>query len=69
MNPLKLIDGYKTYSSLAAYAAYLIALQHGLPPIPDLEVLLKSAVGASFAHKVAKLAEAVKAEPPSGPQD
>lgn len=60
MNPLKFLNGYKTYLSIAGYAGYLIALQHGLPPIPELEVALKSAIGASFAHKVAKLAGAVK---------
>ena len=67
MNPLKLLDGYKTYLSIAAYTIYLIAEHHGLAPIPDLEIALKSAIGASFAHKVAKLAPGAEAQAPPAP--
>lgn len=64
---LKSIDGNKTYLSIAAYAMYLIALKHGyIQPIPDLEVILKSAIGAAFAHKVSKLIPD-KTDPPTPP--
>lgn len=51
------INGKKTYISIAAYAAYCIAVQHNLmAAAPSIEVLLKSSIGASLAHKLAKLA-------------
>ncbi len=68
MNIVMLLNGYKTYISIALYVSYRIALQHGLAPIPDLEVLLKSAAAASFVHKVAKLTTAIdEPTPPVGP--
>jgi hypothetical protein len=50
------INGNKTYISIVAYVAYLILVKHNIiQAIPDVELLLKGAIGASFAHKVSKI--------------
>lgn len=50
------LDGNKTYLSIALYVGYLIAVKHGaIAPNPDIEVFLKGAIAASFAHKVSKI--------------
>lgn len=55
---LSALDGNKTYISIVLYVFYLIAVKHGyMAANPDIDTLLKGAIGASFAHKVSKLSD------------
>lgn len=51
------LNGNKTYLSIILYLAYLIAVKHNyMFANPDIELFLQGAIGASFVHKVSKIA-------------